>query len=97
MLFEALRTIDMKTTLLIAAALAANVNGAALDPRQRPTSRPGGGGGGGGTPDGIASPIRNRDPQDPPPWLSIGRPTQTVTFFPNDPGDRGEEQLPLRI
>lgn len=71
----------MKAGLIVAAALAAGVS--AVPQRVRPTStRPGDG----GIPDGIAAPIQNRDPQI---WVSIGRPTQSVTVFPNDPPDRG--------
>jgi hypothetical protein len=79
---EAPRLVDMKTTLLVAAALAASVNGVVIENRQigggRPTGRPGS-----GTGDGIAAPVHERDPQR----FSIGRPTASVTFFPNDPGD----------
>ncbi|PSN60749.1 hypothetical protein BS50DRAFT_681328 [Corynespora cassiicola Philippines] len=76
----------MKATIVIA-ALAASASGAVIDARQlRPTSRPVTTPG--GTPDGTDSPITKRDPQNwPPPQFSIGRPTQSVTFFPNDPPD----------
>jgi hypothetical protein len=72
---------------MVAAALAANVHGAAIEARQRPrtTTR----GIGGGDP-GITAPVQARNPQ-----FSIGRPTASVTFFPNDPvDDRGERRTP---
>jgi hypothetical protein len=81
----------MKVTLLVAAGLTASVNGAVIDERQfRPTTRPSNPGTGG---DGIASPLNQRNAQYSPPWFSIGNPTQTVTFFPNDPDDRGEKHF----
>ncbi|KAF2192143.1 hypothetical protein K469DRAFT_306352 [Zopfia rhizophila CBS 207.26] len=65
----------MKSVLLIAAVLAASANGAVIEGRQRPTGRPGGNPAG---PDGTNS-------------LWIGRPTQSVTFFPGNPsGDISE-------
>lgn len=86
----------MKATLILAAALAASVNGAMV-PRQfgRPTSRPSTPG---GTPDGIAAPIHDRAAQVQwPPEFSIGPPRPTVTFWPNDPDDQCEPHVDGRI
>ncbi|KAF2003842.1 hypothetical protein P154DRAFT_72664 [Amniculicola lignicola CBS 123094] len=70
----------MKTTLIVAAALAA---GASAAPQiLRPTSRPGWSPGGGDDDKSNTPELRKRDPQRE---FSIGRPTQIVTFYPNDP------------
>ncbi|KAF2751877.1 hypothetical protein M011DRAFT_8796 [Sporormia fimetaria CBS 119925] len=80
----------MKAAILIGAALAANVHGAAIDARQifrttRVANPP---------PDGTAAPLELRDPQISL-GITLGRPTQSVTFWPNDPDPDSVERCGL--
>lgn len=84
----------MKAVLFFAAALTASVNSAVIENRQGRTTTRGGGPSGG---DGTEAPIQIRNPQDRPPWFSIGRPTASVTVYPNDPDADRECRIPARI
>ncbi|KAF2202499.1 hypothetical protein GQ43DRAFT_479826 [Delitschia confertaspora ATCC 74209] len=77
----------MKVVFFVASTLIASVQCAAIENRQifRPTTRPGSGYPPNG-PDGT---------QPSPPWISIGPPRVSTTFYPNDPPRGGVSECGL--